>query len=71
MASYKIETVQPSIIIGGGGRPINGFLVRVNLIEYDEVREIELATDEPQAIHDAVTESIARRKALDELASES
>lgn len=69
MSNYVIQHTQPSIIIDRGGRPTNGFLVRILMTDFNEIRELEVATDEPQTIHEAAMTAIAKRKELEKLAN--
>lgn len=67
MASYSVQYTRPTIIIDPGGSPVNGFLVRVVLYPWGEARDLELTTDDPQAVHDAATMAIKNRAALERM----
>jgi len=67
MPRYVIERTQPTVYVGPSGRPINGYLVYVRLIDYGETHEIRAATLDPEVVGPEVEALIEQRRALAEL----
>lgn len=64
MPRYVIERTQNTVYVGRSGRPVNGYLVYVTLLDYNETHEIRVETLEPEVVGPAVDQLIERRSAL-------
>jgi len=67
MPRYVVERTQPTVYVGRSGRPVNGFLVYVTLLNYDETHELRVETLDPETVGLAVDQLITQRRALAEL----
>ena len=67
MAEYKVERVQPTVYLNGGGKPVRGFLVRVSLARWNEIHELEMPTLDPDKVREEIEALIALREELDKL----
>lgn len=70
MASYKIESTQNTLYIDQGGRPINGYLVRVMLNGFNEIHEINVPDLNPETVNRAIMRLLEQREALANLGGE-
>ena len=61
---YKIEHVQPDVYLDSGGKPVRGYLVRVSLVEFGELHDLQVATLDPDKVKEAVEALLANRQAL-------
>jgi len=67
MANYKVERTQPTVYIDKGGRPIQGFIVYVHLVDFDEIHELSVPSLSPDIVSAAADDLIEQRQALAEL----
>jgi len=64
MANYKVENVQPDVFLDAGGKPVRGYTVRVSLLAFGEIHDVQVATLNPDVVEKAIEELLANREAL-------
>ena len=64
---YKIEYVQPDVYLDAGGKPVRGYLVRVSLVKYAEIHDLQVPSLDPDKVKAAVEQLLANRDALAQL----
>lgn len=64
MADYKVENVQPDVYLDAGGKPVRGYVVRVSLLKYAEIHDIQVASLDPKVVKAAVEKLVVNRDAL-------
>jgi len=67
MSNYVVERTQPTMYLDKGGKPVRGFVVYVNLIQWDELHEVNVPSLKPEVVESAIQELIEYRTALQEL----
>ena len=67
MAAYKVESVQPDMYLDQGGKPVRGYLVRVSLLEYGEIHDVQVPSLSTSVVKAAIEELLTHRDALAKL----
>lgn len=70
MATFRIVNAQNTLYIDNGGRPVNGYQIRVELNGFNETHEINVPSLEPEVVRQAVERLLAQREALANLGGE-
>lgn len=69
MTKYTIERTTPTVYLDARGNAVQGFIVFVHLLEYDEVHELRLPTIDTKAVQKAADKLVSDRDALASLGS--
>lgn len=69
MADFQIENTQNTLYLDKGGQPVNGYRIRVRLLQWDELHDINVPSLDPPIVAAAVQKLIEQRTALDNLGS--
>lgn len=64
---YKVENVQPDVYLDQGGKPVRGYLVRVSLLKFAEIHDIQVPSLEPAIVEAAIEILLTNREALAQL----
>lgn len=67
MADFAIENTQNTLYLDKGGQPVNGYRIRVRLLQWDELHDINVPSMDPQVVAEAIQKLIAQRQALADL----
>lgn len=70
MAQFRIVSTQNTLYIDNGGRPVTGYLVRVELNGFNETHDINVPSLEPAVVQQAVERLLEQREALSKLGGE-
>lgn len=67
MPEYKITQTTPTVYLDNRGIAVKGYLVYVNLVDFDETHSIQVASLDPKLVAAEVKKLLDNRKALDKL----
>ena len=70
MATFHILQTQNTLYLDRGGQPINGYRLRVELTEFDEVLDINVPSLDPPVVEAAIMSLIDQRRKLHALGGE-
>lgn len=67
MAAYHVENVLPDIYLDKGGKPVRGYTVRVTLLDFAEIHELQVPSTDPKVVKAAIEKLLENRIALADL----
>ena len=67
MAEYKVQSVQPDMYLDAGGKPVRGYLVRVEFLDFGEILDIPVPNLDTETVRNAIENLLAQRQALAQL----
>lgn len=67
MSTYKVEYTQPDVYLDAGGKVVKGYLVRVSLLDYAEIHDLDVPSLDPKVVTKAIEKLLANRDALAQL----
>lgn len=68
--SYHIVNVSPTMYMGRGKKPVNGYKITFSLDDFGEEHELNVDTMVPDQVDKAIKEYESNRVALSKLGSE-
>jgi len=67
MAEFTIDRTTPTVYIDKSGKPVQGYLIQLTLLEFDEVHELRVPSLTKSVVEKAAKDLLAQRRALAEL----
>ncbi len=67
---YQITQTIPTTYVNKSGQVVNGYTVHLNLIKWDEMHTIQVATLDPKTVDAAARDLYTKREQLDTLGSD-
>ena len=61
---YKVETALPDMYLDAGGKPVRGYVVRVTLLKYGEMHDVQVPSLDTKVVKSAIEKLSAQRDAL-------
>lgn len=70
MAEFQILSTSNTLYLDRGGQPVNGYRLRVQLTEFDEIHDVNVPNLNPEVVRQVIDVLVAQRKALRDLGAE-
>lgn len=62
--SFQVTRVDKGVYLDHDGRPVNGYTLRVDLLEFGESIDVNMPTNDPVEAKKEITRILANRRAL-------
>ena len=62
--NYVVEGVKDTTYLHQADQVVEGVIVRVRLVDYDEVRSVKVKSDDPELIRAACEELVKKRQQI-------